>query len=226
MKNDIWEKKFSDNYRANVFESLIKRFEVYRQNEIIRLLPTRGGVFVDLACGDGNLIYTVQERFKQLIGFDIASNRVNNARKKLYKNKEVILKVTDLNKGIPLKDHYVDVSVCEASLGLLYDPEYFLDEINRIIKLKGLFILQVPNFAFLPRRCSLALGRLPKTSSFKGFGDGGMKHYFTYSTLKKLLFDHGFKVIDQTNSGIFPSVKKLWPSLLSSDIIFKAVKVK
>lgn len=226
MKKDIWEEKFSDNYKANFFESLIKRFEVYRQNEIIKLLPDTGSVLIDLACGDGNLIYAVCGRFKQLFGFDIASNRINNAKKKQYKNKKVIFKNVDLDKGIPLKDQSAEVAVCEASLGFFYDPEFFLDEVNRILKHKGILIVQVANFVFLPRRCFMVLGKLPKTSSFQGFGDGGTKYYFTHSVLRKLLSDYGFKVTDQTNSGIFPSVRRLWPSLLSSDIIFKAVKVK
>lgn len=226
MKKDIWEKKFSDNYKANFIEKLVKKYETYRQDEIIKLLPPRGNLLVDLACGDGNLMKAVQGKFKRLTGFDIAANRIKNARSKQYTNNNVVFKVADLDNGIPLKSQSADVIVCEGSVGYFYDSEYFLREVNRVLKLNGVFVTQVANIAFLFRRLSLLIGKLPRTSAFKAYGDGGVLHYFTYSVFKELLSDHGFKVTHQTNSGIFPSLRKIWPSLLAGDMIFKAVKVK
>jgi hypothetical protein len=68
------------------------------------------------------------------------------------------------------------------------------------------------------------LGRLPKISSFKGFGDGGMLHYFTYDVLAELLVAQGFEITQATNSGVLAGLRKLWPSLLAPDIIYLATK--
>ena len=52
-----------------------------------------------------------------------------------------------------------------------------------------------------------------------------MIHYFTYQSLKDLLAENGFSVTQAECSGVLPQVRKILPSLLASDIIYKAVKV-
>ncbi len=224
MKKDIWEKKFSDNYKATFLTSLIKRFESYRQDVMISLLPEKGNVLLDLACGDGDLLFKVKDRFAKLVGFDIARNRIANAQKKL-KGLNCILKVTDLDNGIPLEKESIDVVVCEASLQYFYDVEFILKEIHRSLKKGGIFIVQVPNLAYLPRRLSLLLGSLPKTSSFSGFGDGGALHYFTYSELELLLNSIGFRIDEKTNSGVLANLRKIYQKLLAGDIILRVTKL-
>lgn len=226
MKKDIWEKKFSDNFKPDLWVRILCRLEVYRQDVIVSLLPKKADTLVDLACGNGELLFKAAERFEKLIGFDIAQNRITKAQKLIPKtvSKKFVFQKTDLDKGIPLESNTVDAVTCEASLSYFYDVEFILSEIKRILKPGGAFIVQVPNYAFLPRRIALLLGRLPRTSSFPGFGDGGGRHYFTYEILKDLLEKEGFAITAQTNSGVFPAIRRVWPQLLSGDIIYKAEK--
>jgi SAM-dependent methyltransferase len=224
-KTDVWEEQFSDNFDPGTFIKLIQKYEKYRLDVMVELLPKKGKVLVDLACGDGKLIFKAKDRFTKLIGFDIAENRIRNAKKHARGERGFTFKVADLDQGIPLPDKSVDVITCEAAIGCFYDVEFMVREIHRVLKPKGIFILESPNFAYLPRRVSLGLGNLPKCSAFPGFGDGGLIHYFTYSVMEELLREGGFKVEVVTNSGVWPSLRRFWPSLLAGDMIFKVRKI-
>lgn len=224
-KKQLYEDVYSDNFRPSLLEKLVIKFENNRSDIITSLLPEKGNVFLDLACGDGNFILKNHKRFTSLIGIDISNKRIKNAKKKLKKIASKIKLIThDLDNGIPLENSSVDVIVCEASIGCLIRPDVFLSEIHRVLKKNGIFIVQIGNYAFISRRIALLFGLLPKISSFKGFGDGGMIHYFTFSSLKRLLIEHNFKILARSNSGIFSRARMIWPSLLSSDIIFKVEK--
>ena len=227
-KSNIWEKKFSNNYEPGVFARFVKKYETYRSEQISKLLPKKGEILVDLACGDGDFLLKHRKRFKSLIGFDIASNRIKQARTQVDSTdrKRFSFKVADLDQGIPLTDESADVIVCEASIGCFYDVDFFLNEVNRVLSINGVFILESPNYAYLPRRLSLVLGKLPKCSAFGGFGDGGLLHYFTFSVMKELLKSHNFEIESTTNSGLLAQIRKVWPELLAGDMIIKAKKQK
>lgn len=224
-KNEKFENKFGSEFNPSFIEKLVMKYEKHRSDVMSEFISKKHNVLLDLACGDGLFIKKNIDKFKSAIGLDIAKHRIVNSKKELqhYKNK-VILKVHDLDNGIPLKDSSVDIAVCEASIGCLNDPEFFIKEVNRVLKKNGKFILQIGNYAFITRRITLLLGNLPKISSFKGFGDGGMLHYFTFSSLKDLLEKNGFVIKQKSNSGLFAKFRKFWPELLSSDIIYYATK--
>lgn len=224
-KNEKFEKKFGSDFKPNLLEQMVIKYEKHRSDVMSEFINKKYNTLVDLACGDGFFIKKNIHKFKHAIGFDIAKNRIIKAKHELksYK-KNVVLKAHDLDKGIPLKDESVDVAICEASIGCLNDPEFFVKEVHRVLKKNGRFILQIGNYAFISRRITLMLGNLPKISSFQGFGDGGMLHYFTFASLKELLENNGFVIKEKSNSGLFAKFRKIWPELLSSDIIYYATK--
>lgn len=224
-KQEKFEKVFSDNFRPSALDSFVQKHESYRADVMSEMIANSGGTFVDFACGDGLFLKKVAMKFDVLIGFDISHKRVNTSKKKLarYHNKTKLF-VHDLDNTLPLFDKTVDVAVCEASLGCLVAPDQFLKEVRRVLKDDGEFVVQIGNFAYILRRLQLLFGRLPKISSFPGFGDGGMLHYFTYSSLKDLLSTTGFEVVEQSNSGVLAKVRSFWPELLAADIIYRVKK--
>ncbi len=224
-KKTIFEKDFADNFQPNALERLIQMFEVRRSVVMSRLLPKKVSVLVDLACGDGTFLSQNATHFSRGYGFDISEKRIGNAKKALKEfGKKMIFKAYDLDKGIPLKSKSVDTVVCEASLSYFVRPDFVVKEIHRVLKKNGAFIVQIGNYAFLTRRVALLFGQLPKVSSFTGFGDGGMLHYFTYRSLRELLTEKGFDIEVETNSGVVASARKIWPELFAGDVIYKAVK--
>ena len=225
-KATIWEDKFSDNFKPNILETLVKKFEVSRRDVIRNLLPKNGGVLLDIACGSGETILSVVSRFDKIIGLDISKKRIGVARKRALLLKNVEFINYDFDKGIPLKNKSVDFVICEASLSYFYDLNYVFSEVSRVLKPSGRFIIEVPNYAFLTRRLALFFGKMPKTSSFLGWQDGGALHYFNYQTLKTIIEENGFKVITKTNSGVLPEIRRIYPELLAGDIIYVCKKLK
>ena len=223
-KNKIFEEKYSDNFKPNFIEKLVIKYELPRAVAIAKLIKNKNGTLVDLACGDGDFLDKYGKSFDKLIGIDIAKNRINNAKNKFLHVKKAEFKCYDLENGIPLEDNSVDSVICEASLAYFRDSISFLKEVNRILKPKGEFIVQIGNYAALTRRISLLFGNLPKVSSFKGHDDGGMIRYFTFKTLKQLLLESNFNIENVSNSGLFSNFRKIYLPLLSSDIIYRAVK--
>lgn len=214
---------------ASALERLVQRYEVSRTEVMAALLPAKTGTLLDLACGDGALLKRAAAKFRRVIGYDISAARLRRAELTLAaigkRSPQVTLHSCDLDQGIPLKSASVDAVTCEASLSCFQRPDLLLDEVHRVLKPHGVFVVQIANYAFLPRRLALLVGKLPKISSFTGFGDGGMFHHFTYQSLRELLREHGFHVRRQANSGVAAPVRQIWPSLLAGDIIYLAEKI-
>lgn len=214
------------NNLVDVIYHKLKRFEFHREDAVARLAP-RGMRLLDIGCGSGSFIFKVKEKFKEIHGVDIASNRIDEAQgliEKEYKGTNIYFRSEDVDKGLTYKDGYFDVITCIATFEHIYDPYFVIKEINRILRSGGTLLLEVPNIAWLPRRISFLLGNLPKTSNEVGW-DGGHLHYFTVSALKDFLEEQGYRVQSVSGAGIFSNIRNVWVSLLSGDIIIKAEKI-
>ncbi len=228
IKQNFYDKMYSSKKPKTdtpwLFKKL-RRFEKYREEAVIELLPKKGEKLLDIACGDGTLLFKLAKHFQKLWGVDISPVRIKRARHKTKKTglKNIYFKIADIDQGLPLKDASFDVVTAVAILEHVFDPYFVVDEIKRILKPGGVFIIEVPNIGWLPRRLDLLLGKLPRTSDEAGW-DGGHLHYFTQGTLEKLLKDSGLKIEIIIGSGIFADWRNWWPSLLCGDLIVKAVK--
>jgi ubiquinone/menaquinone biosynthesis C-methylase UbiE len=229
IKQNFYDKMYSSKKSKTDtpwFFKKLKRFEKYREEAVIELLPKNGERLLDVACGEGTLIFKVAANFEELWGIDISKERINRANQEKKKSnlENVNFKIVDVDRGLPFKDGYFDIVTAVAALACFFDPYFVLREIKRVLKKNGVFIAEVPNLAYLPRRISLLFGKQPWTSAGEGW-DGGQLHYFTHGSLEKLLKDSGFKIVKIAGSGIFASLRSWWPSLLSGDLIMKAKKI-
>ena len=111
--------------------------------EILARVPdTRGQRLLDLGCGNGNILKTLNERIHaEYYGLDISEKMIEEAGKKL--GKAARLQVGDAEQ-LPYKDNFFDVVVCNASFHHYPNPEKAAAEMGRIIKPGGLLILGDP----------------------------------------------------------------------------------
>ena len=93
-----------------------------------------------------------------------------------------------------------------------------------MLKPGGIFIVQVPNIAWMPHRIQLLLGTLPTTGGVYLGADWEHLHNFTKSTIRQLLTEKGFEIKAVSCSGIFAKYRKWWPSALGGDLVVKSVK--
>ncbi|MCS7366864.1 MAG: methyltransferase domain-containing protein [archaeon YNP-WB-062] len=99
----------------------------------------------------------------------------------------------DVNKGIPFDDEFFDVVWAEEVIEHIYDTDYFVSEVYRVLKDGGVFILSTPNLASLINRFRLLFGLQPRYVQFSIEGPGHIR-YYTAKALKKQLMKHGFVI--------------------------------
>jgi SAM-dependent methyltransferase len=121
---------------------------------------------------------------------------------------------------LPFKECYFDVIFAGYVIEHLFDPDQFLDEVWRVLKHGGLFVLATPNLASFYNRIALLLGFQPfSTAVSLRYNIGHMIKFslapsysdhirvFTFRSLIELLKIHKFKIIKIIGSKI-PSGSK------------------
>ena len=225
-EKEFYNKMYGDNRtdkpKLPFFYRHLKKFELNRYDVACENVPGGENV-IEIGCGDGDLLFRLNTKYKEVWGIDIAESRINRTKKKLRERDNINVRVEDINQHLDFKDGYFSTAITVAVLEHIFDPYHLISECNRLLHHKGTLIVQVPNVAYLPNRMRLLFGLLPVTSTETGW-DGGHLHYFTRSTLKVLFEEEGFDVINITSSGIFARIRRILGSLLCGDILIVGIK--
>lgn len=126
--------------------SRMPQFNVLRHNfvrELKRHNPS--GTLADIGCGPGYLLQLIAKEIPQLdlIGVDISEEMLRKAAinlSTLGRDKRVQFKLGDIQK-LPLEDDSVDFVVSTLSLHHWSDPKPAFDEIHRVLKHDGQFLV-------------------------------------------------------------------------------------
>lgn len=199
------------------------RFEINRFQIVNQLLPRQKDRLLDVGCGNGYFIFLVNNKFMKCYGVDVSPGRIQQA-KEAADSEKYQFSSYDIDEGLPFEDSFFDVVTCIAVLEHVFNPPNVLKEIWRVLKPGGVFILQVPNFAWLPFRFQLLFGKLPTTGGVYMGADWEHLHNFTRSTICKLLAATGFNIKTFSCSGVFAKYLRWWPSVLGGDLIVKSEK--
>ena len=174
-----------------------KVLEIFSKYEFERIL--------DVGCGDGNFSMLIGEacKAKEVYGIEISEKGVEMARKngvKCYR-----LDVDE--EAFPFEDDFFDAVTALELIEHLFDPDRFLNEVYRVLKAKGIFVLSTPNLASIHNRVALLFGYQPysilvslkHSMGHLGASAGGAApdhiRFFTLRSLKELLKVHGFKIL-------------------------------
>lgn len=128
---DRWAESYGEE--ANPFHSLDRRALEY-------LLPSLAGrTVLDIGCGNGrNFELLIEKGCTQIHGVDMSSQMLAHARK-TYGS------VINLHHGccesLTFKDASFDVAVCSLVFGYIRNPRLFFQEVHRILRPGGTFIL-------------------------------------------------------------------------------------
>ena len=153
---------------------------IERQKILSRLTPSNA-LFLDVGCWNGSFRQFLHD--VEYVGIDINWQALKKAKER---RTEVIMASCDY---LPFKDEIFDACSMIEVIEHLYFPEKTLNEIHRVLKKNGKFLLATPNFVNFIDRINVLLGKHPLA---------GTTHqhirFFTWKTLNNLLKKCGFKL--------------------------------
>jgi len=201
----------------------------------------KGGRILEVGAGNGAIaasLLNTDLNFSEYVLSDLSAPRVEAAVKTLndprFKTSTLDIE-TEENWPLKKDDKY-DAIIMVALIEHLIDPISALQRLSNHVKPGGFIYVMTPNFARWVKRLRLMAGQFPGTSSkdegFKQFNgkpvdlhDEGHLHYFTFSSLNKLLtqfahFDHCKKVPYFEGTRCAPkcienTLAKAWPNMFS-----------
>jgi methionine biosynthesis protein MetW len=198
------------------------------RQKIMANLVDKNQKILDLGCGTGSFIKLLNQKNKNVEGLEISQKAAQIGQKKGLK-----IKVADLHQTFSYSKNTFDTITAGEVIEHIYDTDFFLEEIKRILKPNGFLILSTPNIATLGRRLMLLFGINPLIETSLDQSSGHIR-YFTKKSLADLLQKHNFKIqkftsdsVNFSNNGKFQIriLAKIFPTL-GARLIIKAINLK
>lgn len=144
---DIWDQGYSKFYP--VVTELVP-YKEHMRNLFNLLKPTNNENILDLGCGIGNFLEMCNKIGAQTFGIDNSTIMINIAKNRVTNNTNILKH--DLNSPIPLPSNFFDKIVSNNVLGFLTNRTVFLDELFRVLKPGGTFVLSTMRSTFSPKK--------------------------------------------------------------------------
>lgn len=205
--------KYQDLKYSHYKEWDYDKYYLFKVYDLIKKLnKTRNFKKVlDVGCADGSFA----SKLKKEYGFDIYGLDISKNAVKLAVKNGINAKVHNSEKEFPFPNNHFDlIFTCEV-IEHIYDTDFFISELKRVLGKNGILIITTPNLASLNNRVRLVFGKYPLfVPEFKVGGAGHVRAY-TIPVLKNQLRQHGLKIIKYTSPNfIFPMTSSLIPYFL------------
>jgi|Deesub1362A_J573_1020465.scaffolds.fasta_scaffold00052_92 ubiquinone/menaquinone biosynthesis C-methylase UbiE len=203
------KKRYVDRFVGITPENISKLQD--RHLKVIEILSKlKADRFLDIGCGDGKFTMLMSKSCgaEDVYGVDISEKGVEMARKNGVK----AFKVDVDEEELPFDDNYFDVVTALEVIEHLFDPDHFLEEVYKVLKADGVFVLSTPNLAAIHNRLALLFGYQPFPMGvstrmnvgriYEPDSDQSLDHIrvLTLNSLKKLLDIHNFKIVEVKGS--------------------------
>ncbi len=160
-----------ENYDYQEFWEDDKRYYEDRSErmalrKLLNSEDAEGKLFIDIGCGFGRL-FNEYSRFSRVVMVDYSLNNLKNARMRVNKFlagkggriPKVIYIAADATR-LPFRDNAADTILTVRVIHHLEYPGKYFDEVNRILKYKGLYLLEFANKRNLKNILKFLLGRM------------------------------------------------------------------
>ncbi|MFH1642289.1 MAG: methyltransferase domain-containing protein [Nanoarchaeota archaeon] len=179
-----------------------KYFPLYEdKNVLFKILVERNlspeNIILDAGCGSGK---ETPIDFKNKVRFAVGIDLSEGIKFNSFLHVRI---QADISK-IPLQNNSVDVVLCQEVIEHLKEPKAFFEEVNRVLKSGGKFILMTPNllgWRSIISRITPYWFHLYMNKRLYGIKNNDVFPTFyranTYFTIKKLLLKNRFSIIDK-----------------------------
>lgn len=99
-------------------------------------MPKKNVKILDLGSGKGDFSNILKDKGFEVYAADMANNPFKN---------NIHYKKCDFNKGLPYPKNFFDIVIAMEVIEHIENPWFFLDQIYKITKPKGLVIITTPN---------------------------------------------------------------------------------
>lgn len=158
---------------------------------------------LDVGCGKGDICISLAFSGYSMVGIDISSECVKEAKRRAETNKIVQGNLTFLigdAENLPFKVSSFNFTICSEVLEHLKRPERALNLINKVLKERGLLIVTVPN-GYGPYSLIYDHFRNKVISKiFPKIGHSCHAQTFTLSKITKLIRGSGFEILNVAHS--------------------------
>jgi ubiquinone/menaquinone biosynthesis C-methylase UbiE len=146
---------------------------------------------LDLGCATGRLLRKLETRgYSQLFGFDISESCLNIAVENT--DSEIVSLTQGYMEALPYKSASFSTAILSGVLHHIEKPSVILEEVARIVKEQGIFIICEPRFFWGLRHIfNLALDIYPVQ---------GDRRYYTWKQIDALAEKAGFRKKDLLKS--------------------------
>lgn len=172
------------------FKNYPLREHKYSSHDLIAKYVGRDKIVLDLGCSAGYLSAKIKASNNFVCGIDIEKSELikNNFDEFL----QIDLEKNDRFNNIELSKY--DVIICADVIEHLKNPADLLNDIRKRMRQDARVILSVPNVANILIRLLLMFGKFP----YSDFGVLDKSHirFFTFSTIKNLIINNGFKIVN------------------------------
>lgn len=137
-KVKVFDSKEGYDLAANYYDEKEKYLDSFEQNKLLPLLGDMAGrKILDIGAGTGRLSVYLAKRGADVTAFDISEKMLEIVRRK---NKKINTKVGNA-ENLEFADNTFDIVVAAFLIVHLKDPTHFFDEVYRILKDDGIFVV-------------------------------------------------------------------------------------
>lgn len=164
---------------------------------------------LDVGCGNGFITKKISKFFKKTTGIDLSKDGINFAKKSSHLSNNIKFLNIDSETLVSKKKKYDFITSIEV-IEHQYDPFKFLKNIEKLSKKKALILITTPYHGYVKNLVLSILGLMD--NHFTALWLHGHIKFFSIKTLKKLISNYKFEIINISFSG------RIYP--LSSSMIF------
>lgn len=216
-------------YREEYWEKTDRRYENAIEHvtlqKFLQKIPSPISSLLDLGCGFGRLFPAYQDYADEFILFDYSQELLDDAQKRIQTSKKIQF-IQGNAYELPFLSGSIDCVVTIRTLHHFVDIDQLLNQVSRVLKPHGYFILEIPNKRHVVSILRYLLRRdLHNPFSLEPHVLGKTFLNFHPRYMMNLLEKNGFQMIYARNTSFFrhPLIKKWipYPILVKMDLVFQ-----